>query len=347
MNARWDEFYKNLTGQSNDATRGLIFYILKSMALTPPARTEPRILVADDEPDLLIVMRDILEREGFHVQTASNGQEALESIRKDPPDIAILDLMMPRLDGFDVCRELRKDPILETLPLIILSASTGNDSKVTGLNLGADDFITKPVDVAELLARVRMILRRSRQGLEANPLTHLPGNVSIETHVEAALASGKALAVLYLDLNQFKAYNDSYGYDAGDHALKATAQLLLRVVREHSDEGDFVGHIGGDDFIVITQPSRMEILAKRIIAEFDAMVPSFYKEEDRKRRKIISTDRQGAIREFSLLSIAIGICHNKKRKLTSYAQISQYGAELKKHAKAKKGSAFILDRRRD
>lgn len=308
---------------------------------------KPRILVADDEPDLLAVMKDTLEHEGFEVSTAGDGQEALDIIRKDVPDIAIMDLMMPRKNGFEVCKELREDPLLEHLPLIILSASTGKASKVEGLDLGADDFITKPVDVAELLARVRMILRRNRLGLDANPLTHLPGNVSIERHVEDALKAKRPLAVLYLDLNQFKSYNDAYGYEHGDSVIKATAQLLMRVAREEAHApGSFVGHIGGDDFIIISSPEKMEGLCRRIISEFDALAPSFYKEEDRKRGKIVSTDRQGKIGEFPFISIAIGVCHNRHRPLKTYAQIAEYGAELKKHAKEKAGSAYVLDRRR-
>jgi diguanylate cyclase (GGDEF)-like protein len=301
-----------------------------------------RILVADDEPDLLTIMKETLEREGFAVDTAEDGAEALAEIKKNPPDIAVLDLRMPQIDGFGVTRALREDPLYEHLPVIILTASGTRDTKIEGLNLGADDFITKPVDILELLARIRMILRRNRLGLDASPLTHLPGNVSIETRVEEALKDSKPLAVLYIDLNQFKAFNDAYGYDAGDHVLKATAQLLMKICRPR---GEFVGHIGGDDFIVLTAPDRMEPLAQEIGREFDKMAPGFYNDEDRKRGKIMSKDRQGKEREFPFLSVAIGICHNKTRALKSYAQISQLGAELKKHAKQKAGSAYVVDRR--
>lgn len=310
-------------------------------------RAKPRILIADDEPDLLSLLSYTLEMEGFRVQTAINGNEALASIRQDPPDIAILDLVMPQKDGFEVCKEIREDPLLQHLPIIILSATATKASKVEGLNLGADDFISKPVEVAELMARIRMIIRRTNQGLDANPLSHLPGNVAIERRVEQALHEGKPIAVLYIDLNQFKAYNDSYGYDAGDKVIKSTGQLLLKVAREKDGSLDFVGHIGGDDFIVITDPERMEPMAARIIKDFDALVPSFYKEEDRKRGAIVSTDRQGNPREFPLLSLAIGVCHNAVRKLSSYAQVSQYGTELKKQAKTQPGSSYLIDRRRD
>ena len=304
-----------------------------------------RILIADDEPDLLQIMRDTLETKGFVVETVDDGQEALKAIRANPPDIAILDLRMPRKDGFAVCRELRGDPVFEHLPIILLSASGTRDFRVQGLDMGADDFINKPVDMIELLARVRMLLKRTRQGLEANPLTRLPGNVSIETSIDDALAEKKPLAVMYLDLNQFKAYNDAYGYDAGDRVIKTTGNLLLELVRDNPAAGDFLGHIGGDDFIIVTHPDRMETMAKKIIKLFDALVPQFYNEVDRARKKILSTDRQGKTLEFPLLSIAIGICHNKLHALTSYAQISELATELKKHAKQNQGSSYALDRR--
>jgi diguanylate cyclase (GGDEF)-like protein len=314
--------------------------------MTPTAAKKVRILVADDEPDLLQIMRETLEREGFEVETAEDGQRALQAIRSRAPDIAVLDVRMPKLDGFGVCQQLRDDPLYEHLPVILLSASGTRDNKVAGLNLGADDFITKPVDVPELLARIRMIIRRNRQGLDASPLTHLPGNVSIESHIDQKLDAKAPLAVLYIDINQFKAYNDAYGYDAGDHVLKATGELLIRLTHQGEHAGDFVGHIGGDDFIVICEPGKMEDLAAKIIAEFDRVSPSFYRETDRKAGKILSTDRQGRIREFPFLSVAIGICHNGHRGLSSYAEISQLGAELKKAAKAKAGSAYSLDRRK-
>jgi diguanylate cyclase (GGDEF)-like protein len=307
-------------------------------------RRKPRILLADDEPDLRLLMKETLERQGFDVSTVEDGEQALQSIRQDPPDIAVLDLNMPTLDGFAVVSKLRQDPLLENLPVIILSASGNRDNKVKGLDLGIDDFITKSIDIQELLARIRMILKRNRQGLDANPLSRLPGNISIETHIEEALASGKPLAVLYLDLNQFKAYNDAYGYDAGDRVIRATAQLLVQETRRNGSQ-DFVGHIGGDDFIVLTEPARMEALAAEICKRFDALAPSFYNDEDRRRGRLVSTDRQGALREFPLLSIAIGICHNSQRKLTSYAQVAQFGSELKKQAKRNTGSSFLVDRR--
>ncbi len=286
-----------------------------------------------------------LERAGFRVTAVADGQAALDAIRADPPDIAVLDLKMPRLDGFAVCRALREDPLLENLPVVILSAAATHENKIEGLDLGADDFIGKPVDLRELLARLRMIIKRTRQGLDANPLTRLPGNLSIESRIERALAQARPLAVLYVDLNQFKAYNDAYGYDAGDRVLRALSRVLVDQIR--GGPVDFVGHIGGDDFIALSTPERMEAAAQRVCAAFDAAVPAFYSAEDRARGSIRAKDRQGVARDFPLLSVAVGICHNRDRPLTGFAQVAALGAELKKAAKAKPGSAYVIDRRRD
>ncbi len=316
------------------------------MAVNEVNRGPARILIADDMPDLLEALRETLVREGYAVQAVGDGASALAAIRADPPDIAVLDLKMPRMTGFEVCRVLREDPLLENLPVVILSASGSRESKVEGLDLGADDFITKPVDVRELLARIRMILKRTRQGLDANPLTRLPGNLSIESRIDRALAEKRPLAVLYVDLNQFKAYNDAYGYDAGDRVLKALARVLVDQVLAGGPV-DFIGHIGGDDFIALSTPDRMETAARRICDAFDAAVPSFYSEQDRARGAISAKDRLGVVREFPLLSVSLGICHNRDRALKNFAQVATLGAELKKAAKAKTGSAYVLDRRHD
>ncbi len=312
-----------------------------------PEPARPRLLLADDEPDLLALMQETLERQGYEVTAVEDGEAALAAIRRNPPDIAVLDLMMPKRDGFSVCRELRNDPLFTNLPVIILSASGSRETKMEGMDLGVDDFIAKSMDIRELLARIRMILKRSRQGLDANPLTRLPGNRSIESRIEEALAGCRPLAVLYVDIDHFKSYNDAYGYEAGDTVIRALADILVQASRRWKDSPDFVGHIGGDDFILLTAPERMEETARAVIAGFDAAVPSFYKEEDRRRGKIVSTDRQGKIREFPFLSVSIGICHNSHRKLASLAQVSEIGAELKKHAKAQPGSKYVVDRRKD
>ncbi len=311
----------------------------------PGAQRPTRIVLADDEPGILFMIRELLQASGYEVRTANDGQEALDEIRKDVPDIVVIDYQMPRKNGIEVCAELKSDPRFEYLPLIILSGTAQRDTRVAGLDLGADDYIAKPVDASELLARIRMIVKRTQGVLAANPLTHLPGNVTIETTIQDKLAQGGPMDVLYIDINHFKSYNDAYGFRAGDNVIKAAADLLVRVVRAASK--DFIGHIGGDDFIVVTTPDRSEAMCQDILREFDRLAPSFYAQEDRERGYIMSTDRQGQMQRFPLLSLAIGVVTNRQRRLQSLGQVSQIGAEVKKKAKLMGASQFYVDRRKD
>src|SRR5467141_2217356 len=203
------------------------------------------ILVADDEDAMLSLLREALQSVQYDVVVAHNGEEALEKLRQKPPDLVLLDVRMPKMSGYDVCRQIKSDVFLRHIPVMLLTAQAGTSNKVTGLEQGADDYLTKPFEMDELLARIRTLLRRTRMGLEANPLTRLPGNVTIENEILSRIQSKTPFAVLYLDLNSFKAYNDIYGFVKGDDVIRETARIIL--TQSDPSEG-FVGHIGGDDF---------------------------------------------------------------------------------------------------
>lgn len=310
-----------------------------------PAR--PRVLMADDQTELLYLMKEMIEYAGFEVITATDGAEALKAVFETNPDIIVLDYNMPRKNGLEVAQDLKNNPLFAHIPIMIVTAYGEKSAKLKGLGMGIDDYLIKPVDADELVARIRMILKRNRQVLDTNPLSKLPGNPSIQARVEREIQRGKEFAVLYLDLNNFKAYNDTYGFEAGDRVLKATANLLVKLTIQNENSEDFIGHIGGDDFIVVTDYERAEPLAHNIASAFDEIAPSFYSKADRDRGHIVSTDRQGNIKKFPFLSISIGIVQNKTRPLHSFAQVSNIGTELKKGAKAAEKSHYIVDRRKD
>jgi diguanylate cyclase (GGDEF)-like protein len=313
----------------------------------PAKVSRPRVLMADDQTELLLLMKEMVEAAGFEVSTANDGVEALTAVFENNPDIIVLDYNMPRKDGLEVAQDLKNNPIFAHIPIIIVTGAGDKRTKLKGLSMGIDDYLIKPVDTDELIARIRMILKRNKQVLDTNPLSKLPGNPSIQARVEREIQKGVTFAVLYLDLNNFKAYNDTYGFEAGDRVLKATANLLVKLTIQNENSEDFIGHIGGDDFIVVTDFTRAEDLARRIAAAFDEIAPSFYSKADRDRGHIVSTDRQGDIKKFPFLSISIGIVHNKTKALHSFAQVSNLGTELKKGAKAAPKSHYILDRRTD
>jgi diguanylate cyclase (GGDEF)-like protein len=303
------------------------------------------ILIADDDPDLRDIIRSVLEPTGFSVVEAADGELAFEAMKGTLPDLLILDYMMPRLTGPELCQRLKQDMRLRYIPVIMLTGKSEIQDKVFGINAGADDYLVKPFEPQELLARVRMVLRRTARDLDANPLTKLPGNVSIQQELERRLASGGPIAVCYLDLDRFKAFNDHYGFKRGDEVIQRTAALLLSASKTAGGPKDFVGHIGGDDFILITDTACAERLCQAIVQAFDMMAPQLYDEEDRKRGGLISKDRRGQEVATPLLSISIALVTNEHRPLAHPDQVAKIGAELKTYAKQFDRSLYVKERR--
>ncbi len=303
-----------------------------------------KILLADDSHAIRFLVTEILTNAGFTVVQAQDGQEAVDKTYKENPDLLILDYEMPQKTGFEVVKEIRSRTGYLHTPIIIFTAVTDKSTKLEGLGLDIDDYLTKPADEDEIVARVKLLLKRSQQKMDSNPLTHLPGNPSIQARIEREIASGHPFAVLYCDLNNFKSFNDKYGFEAGDRVLKATANTIVAAAKQ--DPGSFVGHIGGDDFIVVSAFNKAESIAQEIAAQIDQIAPSFYSDEDQAQGYMVSTNRKGETEKFPFLAMGIGIVHNTKRPLTSFAQVSGIGSELKCLAKQhEKGSFYMLDRR--
>ena len=309
--------------------------------------SKEKILVIEDEEDIANLVKTTLEGEGFEVTVGYSGEEGLEKIHRVPPDLVVLDLGLPGMSGYQVCQKIREDVSLAHIPIIMLTAKGSTSDKVIGLSYAPDDYITKPFQNEELVARVKTHLTRTASDLSANPLTKLPGNISLVEALKKCLSRDRLFAVLYLDLSNFKAFNDKYSYLRGDKVLRVTAQIILKAVKQKGNPDDFIGHIGGDDFIVVTSPDKVDALCKGIIKDFNREIPSLYDEEDRKRKYIITKDRLNKTTKFPLMIIAIGVVTNKSRKFASPAEISDVGAELKKYAKLKKGSSYVVDKRED
>ena len=306
-----------------------------------------KILIADDDPDIRDILRLTLSEEDYDTLEAQNGEEALEIIRAKPLDLVLLDYKMPKMDGRTLCNLIKKDLLLQHLPIIMVTGKGEVSDKIDGIDAGADDYIVKPFEPKELLARIRMILRRTQRDLEANPLTRLPGNVAILNEFSNCIENKKTYAVCYVDLDKFKAYNDKYGFEHGDNVIRETARILLNAAKEFGNAEDFVGHIGGDDFVVVTTPDLSDKICEKIIHDFDAISPSFYNPEDRKNGFIIGQDRQNKTQKIPLLSVSIGVVTNQTRNITHVAQISEIGAELKKLAKNMEKSNYVKDKRQN
>jgi len=304
-----------------------------------------KILVVDDDPDIRDILKLTLSEENYEILEACDGEEALKIINSKPLDLVLLDYKIPKMDGRQVCLLTKKDLLLRHLPIIMVTGKGDINDKVDGIDAGADDYVVKPFEPKELLARIRMILRRTQRDLEANPLTRLPGNVSIINELSRRLENKSLFAVCYLDLDKFKTYNDKYGFEHGDEVIRETARILIRTTQEAGNPDDFVGHIGGDDFVIITTPNIVDNVCKRIIADFENKSPSFYNEMDRKKGYIVAHDRQGKEQKVPLLSISIGVVTNEYRKIEHVAQVGEIGAELKALAKSLERSNYIKDKR--
>ena len=304
-----------------------------------------KILVVDDDPDIRDILKLTLSEENYEVLEAADGQEALNIIATKALNLVLLDYKMPKIDGQEVCRRVKKDLLLRHLPIIMLTAKGDIDDKVGGIDAGVDDYIVKPFEPKELLARIRMILRRTERDLEANPLTHLPGNVSILNELGRRLESKFLFAIGYIDLDKFKAYNDKYGFEHGDEVIRETARILIRAVHQFGNPDDFIGHIGGDDFVVVTTPNIVDNICKKIITDFEKTVPTFYNETDRKNGYIFAFNRKRKEQKIPLLSVSIGVVTNETRKIDHVAQIGEIGAELKAYAKRLERSNYIKDKR--
>lgn len=303
------------------------------------------ILIADDDPDILKFVEVNLRLENFEIRTAADGEEALRVAIEDKPDLILLDVMMPKLDGFEVCQRLRSDPRTSNTSIIMLTAKSLSADKVVGLTTGADDYIIKPFDPLELVARVKSTLRRARAMRDVNPLSGLPGNVAIQAELLRRLSTRDPFALMYADLDEFKAYNDYYGFARGDLVLKFLATILQEAVAEHEPDFGFVGHIGGDDLAIMCRPEAAENVAKTIISKFDDQIGTFYDEHDRKRGQITVLDRRDEAHEFPIMSISIGIATNSHRPIESHWEASEIATEMKQFAKRVKGSSFAFDRR--
>ncbi len=306
-----------------------------------------RLLIVDDDVDICRYVEVNLKLEGYEVFVEHDGESGVATALRVQPDLVLLDVMMPGPDGYEACKRLRQDPRTSNASIIMLTAKAMSADKVLGLTAGADDYISKPFDPPELVARVASALRRSRQMREVSPLTGMPGNFQISFELDRLVKDpGARFAVIYADLDNFKAYNDKYGFLQGDVAIKQTASLLAAAMDRHPADPQFIGHIGGDDFVLITAPDQAEPLAADIVASFDASAADLYDETDRERGWIEVHDRQGAMHRFPLMSISLGIATTAHRRIGSQFEVSAIATEMKMLAKRHAHSAYEIDRRR-
>jgi diguanylate cyclase (GGDEF)-like protein len=306
------------------------------------------ILAVDDDHSILDLLKMLLEQDGYEVRGVNRGYKAIKVAQEINPNLIILDWMMPEMDGMETLKRLRANIYTRGIPIVILSARNSAKDIAEGLGWGADGYFEKPFKNEELRARIKSILVRQADWVQTNPLTKLPGNEAIQNEILRRIETGEKFSFCYADLDHFKSFNDKYSFLAGDEVIVMTANTILEVVEEYGTDNDFVGHIGGDDFMYITRPENDIKISDEIIRRFDERIKKFYDKEDLERGFIEGPDRQHLrIVKNPLVSISIEIISNENRDITHPGKIRMILGELKEVVKKKPGSNYIKDSRTD
>jgi len=322
--------------------------------IEPEKETTPRVpitrrevvLVVDDDEQVLRLVKRVLERAGFDCVAVGDGHAAHNAAVESRPDIILLDLMLGDTTGDQILIEIRNDFRTRLIPIVFLTVRGSLKDKVEHLLAGADDYVTKPFIPEELVARLRAVMSRSTTTRDLNPLTGMSGNSDILREMGRRLASEERFACLYPDIDAFKSYNDHYGFLRGDDVIKTLATIILEVLEENYSSRHFAGHVGGDDFVILTDPDLAEKIAAQVTKRFDAAMPALYDPQDRDHGWIESEERNGNKLRTPLVSVSIGIVIAEPGRYTSAAALASRAAEVKGVAKRLPGSKWVLDRRR-
>lgn len=215
-----------------------------------------KIVIAEDDDAIAHMVNMALGDAGFLCLRARDGDEALKLVKAHDPDLLVLDVMMPRVDGLEVARRLKADVMWSRTPILMLTALAGVDNQVSGLEAGADAYMSKPFDLREFAAQVKALIRAARRERDRSPSTNLPGSRAIDEEIDSALKSGKATAVVHIDILAFDAYADTLGIARSEDTVRSLGAMLLEAARSASGGGAFVGHIGGSDFIAVLAPEH-------------------------------------------------------------------------------------------
>jgi DNA-binding response OmpR family regulator len=281
-----------------------------------------KILIVEDDADTSDMLREYFNLRGYEVLTAAWGGDALELCRRIPLDVIILDIRLPDINGYDICQELRSNLQTRRTPVIFLTHKNGREDVITGLKLGAVDYITKPFDIEELGLRVRNALQQTSYQTLVSPITDLPAGGLLEEQLKPLLERER-WAVLYIGINDLALFSETYGFATVDDALRAVALVLDTVVKELGTIGDFAGHLGEGNFIVITAPNRVQKIKEEIVARLGRGSDDSYRFGDKRVNFVKPDDAEGVDWRTPLMSISVGVITNEKAVLTEEARPDQ------------------------
>lgn len=304
------------------------------------------IFIIDNEIDMLNQFKEAFKYENNY-KFKSVKTHDLEIALKNIPALIIINEDDIDRDILEVCDTIREDDDNSITPIIVCSSNADKNHRLQVLSKSIEYYILKPVDNDYLYYTIKNIIRFMYMNRRVSPLTGLPGNVQIHAEMKKRLLNKENFAIMYFDLDNFKAYNDIYGFVKGDEIIKFTSRIILEYVHAFDDNNSFVGHIGGDDFIaIVSSDCDYESICQDIIANFDVKVLNYFNEDDRKKGYLEVANRKNVIEQFPLTSISIGVVDIKDREFNNILEIGEIGAQVKHMAKVTPGSSYIINRRR-
>jgi len=306
------------------------------------------IVYADDHREMRDMVRALLGSSGHEVDSVPDGRAALAAMQAREPDLLILDIMMPGMNGLDACRVVKSNPFTARVPVLMLTAEGQIESKVEGFEAGADDYLAKPFDPRELRARVTALLRLVRREADRNPTSGLPGGRAIEEEILRRIERDDTFAVCYLDIDHFKPFADTFGFAAADAVIKGTGSAILDAVAAGTNEPeipgealDFVGHVGGDDFLVVTRTTRAELVVRNSTERFREVIARVVGYEALERGAFAGVDRDGVIRCFPIAQMSAAVVAVRPEHWVSIGHLGALAADAKRRAK-REGAGTVL-----
>lgn len=304
------------------------------------------ILIITPDTALKEVLNFCFDGWGYEVFLWKEYTGDIASIKKILPDVVVIDIHSAHKEDLKICEVLKDDPLTSSIPVITLIDKRHLKTQLLTLKHGIDDYLIKPPDPLDLRVRIEMAIRRAQYNLYSSPLTGLPGGKIIEEKLKEKIESNSDFSFGYIDIDNFKYFNDVYGYIKGDGIIMHTAYLLYNTIRKFGNRSDFIGHIGGDDFVFMTTPDKYELICKNFIMMFDKIMPFHYSQQDRKQKFIIARDRTHKMKKIPLVSVSIGIVNsNSGHSIESVIDVNDKIAQLKKYLKKIEGSTYMIDRR--
>lgn len=305
------------------------------------------VLIVDDSTEVINLTLKLFEKDnGFVFVHCSSDTPTLRTGLQSVPDLIVVNADNLKNDVRSVCEFIRKNKDNNITPIIITASTRDEDFKVEMMRNKVEYVISKPLNEKYFYYTIRNISGLISANRCISALTGLPGNIQIENELKRRISSRSQYAVMYIDLDNFKAYNDKYGFMNGDEVIKFTSDVIQDAVQKYGVKGDFVGHVGGDDFVSIVNYENSKKIGKYIIKKFDEEIVQFYTEDDINKGYIKVLNRKGKLEKYAIMTITVAMLSNKNKKYVTPLEIGEDGASVKKKAKTIEGSTFLEDKRK-